>query len=192
MTANQLDLLDQYALNLKEGRNEFPQIDKSQREMQLEIVKLRGQIEILQNRGVIPQATGKPQQEQDRLSVQDFSRLEDQIKKMIAPLREDFSKMSEMGRPQYVGGQSVAEGPQFRPPMPLPIAHNDWSQIKEGFSYMYNSKIPIDLKGVQDEAGFNLVKARYEFAALQLQNMESLKLLKEKQTVEDRLAKEVS
>jgi hypothetical protein len=70
------------------------------------------------------------------------------------------------------------EGPQFRPPMPLPISHNDWSNIKEGYSYIYNSKIPIELKDVNDEAGFNIAKAKYEVAALQLQNMESLKLLK--------------
>ena len=76
--------------------------------------------------------------------------------------------------------------------MPLPIAHNDYSQIKDGFSYMYNSKIPIDMKGVEDEGGFSVIKARYEVAALQLQNMESLKLLKEKQVVEDKLAKEVA
>jgi hypothetical protein len=73
------------------------------------------------------------------------------------------------------------EGTQFRPPMPLPISHNDWSNIKEGYSYMYSSKIPIDLKDVTDEAGFNVAKARYEVAALQLQNIESLKLLKERQ-----------
>jgi len=70
------------------------------------------------------------------------------------------------------------DGNQFRPPMPLPISHNDWSNIKEGYSYMYNSKIPIDLKDMTDEAGFNIAKAKYEVAALQLQNIESLKLLK--------------
>lgn len=62
--------------------------------------------------------------------------------------------------------------------MPLPIAHNDWSQIKEGFSYMYGSKIPINLKDVSDEGGFSVAKAKYEVAALQLQNIESLKLVK--------------
>ena len=85
--------------------------------------------------------------------------------------------------------QIVAEGPHHRPPMPLPIAHNDWSQIKDGFSYLYNSKIPIDLKGVEDQGSFNIARARYEVAALQLQNMESLKLLREKQVIEDKLAK---
>lgn len=40
-----------------------------------------------------------------------------------------------------------------------------------------------------DETGFNLAKAKYEVAALQLQNIESLKLLKEKQTNENKLNK---
>ena len=34
MSAQQLDLLDQYALNLKEGKVELPQIDKTQKEME--------------------------------------------------------------------------------------------------------------------------------------------------------------
>lgn len=75
--------------------------------------------------------------------------------------------------------------------MPLPIAHNDWSNIKDGFSYLYNSKIPINLKDVSDEASFSIAKAKYEIAALQLQNIESLKLLKEKQGIENKLTKEV-
>lgn len=56
---------------------------------------------------------------------------------------------------------------------------------------MYNSKIPIDLKDMTDEGGFNIAKAKYEVAALQLQNIESLKLLKERQNNEDKLFKEL-
>jgi hypothetical protein len=67
--------------------------------------------------------------------------------------------------------------------MPLPIAHNDWSKIKEGYSYLYSSKIPVNLKDYEDEVGFNSIKAQYELAALQLQNIESLKLLKDKQKI---------
>lgn len=44
MTQQQLELLDQYAMNLKEGKIELPQIDKSQKEMATEIVKLKAQI----------------------------------------------------------------------------------------------------------------------------------------------------
>lgn len=79
---------------------------------------------------------------------------------MINPIREDVKKITENGIkvPEAMweqGNRASAvninlEGPQFKPPMPLPIAHNDWSQIKEGFSYLYASKIPIDLKDVSD------------------------------------------
>lgn len=41
-------------------------------------------------------------------------------------------------------------GSNFRPPIPLPIANNDWSQIKEGYSYTYSSKIPLNMKDMND------------------------------------------
>lgn len=34
----------------------------------------------------------------------------------------------------------------LRPPIPLPGANNDWSTIKEGYSYRYACKFPVDLK----------------------------------------------
>ena len=42
--------MDLYVLNLKEGKIEMPQIDKSQKEMEREILKLRAQVEVLQNK----------------------------------------------------------------------------------------------------------------------------------------------
>jgi hypothetical protein len=66
----------------------------------------------------------------------------------------------------------------FKGPIPLPVAYNDWSKIKEGYSFLYSSKIPIDLKDLEGDVSFDVVKAKYEIAALQLQNIESLKLLK--------------
>lgn len=59
----------------------------------------------------------------------------------------------------------------FKGPIPLPIAHNDWSKIKEGYSFIYSSKIPVDMKDLDSEVSFDIVKARYEVAALQLQNI---------------------
>jgi hypothetical protein len=125
--------------------------------MEREIIKLKGQIEILQNKAPgVPISVKQPStaEQSDRLSLDLFRKMEDQISKLIAPLREDMSKISEGGRviqsQQPREGAILMEGPHFRPPMPLPVSHNDWSQIKEGFSYMYNSKIPIDMKGVED------------------------------------------
>lgn len=57
---------------------------------------------------------------------------------------------------------------------------------------MYNSKIPIDMKDFEDDAVFSMIKAKYEVAALQLQNIESLKLLKEKQGIEGKLVQELA
>ena len=60
---------------------------------------------------------------------------------------------------------------RFKAPMPLPVAHNDWSHVKDGYSYMFNSKIPINLKEFSSETEFNIAKAKYQIAALQLQNI---------------------
>ena len=87
-----------------------------------------------------------------------------------------------------IKASNMVPASNFHPPQPLPLAHNDWSRIKEGFSYTYSSKIPVDMKELDDDIGFNVEKARYMVAALQLQNIESLKQLKEKQKNEDLLS----
>jgi hypothetical protein len=67
----------------------------------------------------------------------------------------------------------------LRPPIPLPIANNDWSTIRDGYSYRYACKIPIDLKDYHDDLNnFDTIKSKYELAALQLQNIESIKIIK--------------
>ena len=40
-------MLDRYALNLKEGNQELPVIDKSQKELEKDNIKLRAKIEVL-------------------------------------------------------------------------------------------------------------------------------------------------
>ena len=114
---------------------------------------------------------------------------------MLEPFVQDIKKLSESnltsliqnlqniqvrqdgqpGQQQYIPSST---GTNFHPPQPLPIAHNDWSKIKEGYSYKYSSKIPVDLKDYENDIGFDQLKAKYEIAALQLQNIESLKMLK--------------
>ena len=67
-------------------------------------------------------------------------------------------------------GVNIQNG-NFKGPIPLPIAHNDWSTIKEGYSFLYSSKIPVDLKDLEGDVSFDVIKAKYEIAALQLQNI---------------------
>lgn len=114
MTNQQLDLLDQFALNLKEGKVELPQIDKSHKEMQREIIKLKAQIEILQNKAA-PQfiQRNNPQQEnpnQEKLAVDALRKLEDQFVKLLNPLRDDLKKITEQG----VKAVEIVQEPQHR------------------------------------------------------------------------------
>ena len=44
----------------------------------------------------------------------------------------------------------------------------------------WSTTIHIDMKDLESDIGFDTIRAKYEVAALQLQNLESLKLLKEK------------
>lgn len=68
MTNQQMELLDQFALNLKEGKVELPQMDKSHKEMEREIIKLKAQIEILQNKAApqFIQRNNNPQENQNQ------------------------------------------------------------------------------------------------------------------------------
>ena len=134
----------------------------------------------------------------ERISSDTMKKLQDQIRSTLEPFVQDIRKLSETNLSsliqnlqslQSAQGQLSPEAAQmiktnnvpmnqFNPPIPLPIAHNDWSKIKEGYSYTYSSKIPVDMKELDDDVGFDVAKARYMVAALQLQNIESLKQLK--------------
>lgn len=46
----QFELLDAYALNLREGNLDLPQIDKSKKEMEKKIIELQAQLNLLQGR----------------------------------------------------------------------------------------------------------------------------------------------
>lgn len=167
--------------------------------MEKEIIKLRAQVEVLQNRGQTSIISTKVGQtgNGDQLGKEDLKKLQEQIRSMLEPFVQDIRKLSETNINTFIQNfQTIQPGQQpsypqtmqpegqFNPPIPLPLAHNDWSRIKEGYSYKYASKIPIDMKDLEGDIDFNQLKARYEVAALQLQNMESLKMLKEKQDQE--------
>jgi len=98
---------------------------------------------------------------------------------MLEPFVQDIKKLSDTNLQSLIEGMKLNQNDNInmvpasglRPPIPLPIAHNDWSTIKDGYSYRYACKIPIDLKDYQGDIGFDVVKSKYEIAALQLQNI---------------------
>lgn len=148
------------------------------------------------------------QNNQNASTNEQLKKIQDQIKSYLEPFVQDIKKISESNINgliqnlqniqnaqvgQNINGELGVPIPNggFKGPIPLPIAHNDWSKIKEGYSFLYSSKIPVDLKDLEGDVSFDVVKAKYEIAALQLQNIESLKLLKEKQKVENQLSREI-
>lgn len=132
------------------------------------------------------------------MSKDSMKKLQDQIKGILEPFVQDIRKLSENNLNSIIQNVQMIQGdttnvsvinapgaaPGLRPPIPLPYANNDWSVIKDGYSYRYSCKFPVDLKDLETDVGFDIIKAKYEIAALQLQNMESLKMLKEKQDQE--------
>lgn len=117
-----------------------------------------------------------------------MKRLQDQIKSTLEPFVQDIKKLSETNlnglisnlqniqasqgqiSPEMIKASNIPAN-NFQPPIPLPLAHNDWSKIKEGYSYTYSSKLPVEMKDLDDDVGFDVFKARYMVAALQLQNI---------------------
>jgi len=83
-------------MNLKEGNKDYPIIDKSQKEMEREIIKLKAQIEVLQNKAVPPSFMQKnnPPENTERVSVEALKKFEDQFNKLITPLRDDMRKIT--------------------------------------------------------------------------------------------------
>lgn len=68
--------------------------------MERQIIKLKAQIEILQNKTVAPsfmQKTNASENNTERVSVEALKKLQDQFNKLITPLRDDMRKITEMG-----------------------------------------------------------------------------------------------
>jgi hypothetical protein len=90
------------------------------------------------------------------------------MKSVLDPFVLDMKKISEKNvfnnaEISHQSGMNVnPNNSNFRPPIPLPISHNDWSQVKEGYSYTYSSKIPVNMKNIENETGdIDKIKARY-------------------------------
>lgn len=91
------------------------------------------------------------------MSKDALKRVQDQIKSILEPFVQDIRKLSETNLNSIIQNFQTIQGDTTtinvlpgghgqRPPIPLPIANNDWSTIKEGYSYRYACKIPVDIK----------------------------------------------
>ena len=114
----------------------------------------------------------------DKMSNDQMKKMQEQIKAYLEPFMHDMKKISEtninglvhnlqslqnmqnMPNMNNEAAMNIPNG-NFKGPIPLPVAYNDWSKIKEGYSFLYSSKIPIDLKDLEGDVSFDVVKAKY-------------------------------
>jgi Ca2+-binding EF-hand superfamily protein len=67
-----------------------------------------------------------------------------------------------------------------KPPKPIAGIFGDWTEVNEGYSYKFNSKLGV--KSYDEElANMDMDKAKYFIAALQLHNMETMELLHQRE-----------
>ena len=122
----QFELLDAYALNLREGNVELPQIDKSKKEMEKKIIELQAQLNIYQGR--FPK---------DQVVVAgggnnvDVKKYHDEVKGLLSPVLDNIQKVlsKESNVVNYNTNVSNVRNnvnQNYRPPQPLPGVTNDW------------------------------------------------------------------
>lgn len=146
--------------------------------MQREIDKLKGQIEILesQNFGSLEAYMDRIKDRVPRVQIpesESAKKSDEEIKNYIIKLMEIMSAQKD---PQnQIVGQNQPVSILAMPPSPIPGPFGNWGDIKEGFSYRFNSKMPVDTYGLYNEGGFDQIGAKYEIAFLQLHNLECLR-----------------
>lgn len=139
----QFELLDAYALNLREGNLDLPQVDKSKKELQNKIIELQAQLNIYQ--GKLP----RDQQQLAFVGGGDVKKYHDEVKGLLSPVLDNIQKVlsKESNITNYNTNIRNARNSNipsnYRPPEPLPGTTNDWEGMTEGMSYNLNSKIPL-------------------------------------------------
>lgn len=200
---DQIQHLREYALNLRSGIKELPLTDKS-RELHEEVIRLKGMLvayENMQNQnggnGVsnIMGSGGNERYETGSAPFTNPAALnQEQMNTLLGAIhtqKKELEQLFASARPgthpndngntvplnaskNKIGADVVNNS--NRPPKPLPGVFGDWTEVSEGVSYKFASK--LQLKSYDEElAGMDLDKAKYYIAVMQLHNMESMELL---------------
>lgn len=191
LTIEQLNLLDQFVLNLKEGREEYPLNDRS-RELRQENERLKAQLEFLEGRhmenldNLIKRFSAMPVNRSSKIGGQielpnkELGEPSDDLYAKLEALIDNLSQKNvQFDDRKATGVQQPAHTIQW-PPVPLSGPYGNWSDIKEGYSYRFKSKLPVISGDLFGEQGFDQNMAIYEIASLQLQNLETMELMERK------------
>lgn len=154
LTAEQMRIVDEFALNLREGRIEIPVNDKT-KELMIEIERLKGQIQILE-----ANSFGR------KVEVGVNNEILEEIRKENRELKELLMKLFTGTAPTADEKNIIQRHALSLPPVPI---QDSFGEYKEGFSYRFSSKMPVP--------DIWTGEPKRDMAAMQLQIIELLELL---------------
>lgn len=154
LTAEQMKLVDEFALNLREGRVEIPLNDRS-KELLLDIERLKAQIQILESNSFGQKMTTGISDE-----------ILDEIRRENGELKELLMKLFSGMTPTTDEKAVIQRHGLQLPPVPIP---NALGEYQDGFSYRFNSKMPVPEIWTGEP--------KRDMAAMQLQIIELLELI---------------
>lgn len=184
--------LDDVTINLIQGKMEIPLTDNS-KELQKQVEKLQTilntydnimQTQKLKDSGsptaglnehqmtTLLEAIKEGKQEQEKLSMKHAMTKSRNLDASIREERLDGSLREDRSHREVRDSINNTN----RPPRPLAGVFGDWTEVNEGVSYKFGSK--LNLKTYDEElAGMDMDKAKYYIAVLQLHNMESMEVI---------------
>jgi Ca2+-binding EF-hand superfamily protein/chromosome segregation ATPase len=194
LSDDQKQAVQNWIINLKHGKQEIPLTEKSEM-LKAEIMRLQDKIAVYEEvigknkDGYVHEQTHAESAQVKQLvgAIQeqknDIHNLYDTIKNLVE--KGGVTQNSGLGQVQ---GQSQIAGSQInatinninRPPRPIPGVFGDWTEVSEGMSYKFGSRLPVRTYD-EELANMDLNKAKYYIAALQLHNMESMELLHQRE-----------
>lgn len=154
LTAEQMRMVDEFALNLREGRIVLPMTDRT-KELLIEVERLKAQIQIL---------------EANSFGRKVDSGMSDEI---LEEIRRENRELKELLMKLFAGSvptndeKAVIQRHVLQlPPAPIP---NGLGEYADGFSYRFSTKMPVPEIWTGD--------AKRDMAAMQLQIIELLELI---------------
>lgn len=121
-----------------------------------------------------PASTTFPEGETDTKVMQALKEQQAELLKQMQEMLANFSAGG--GGTQKPAGAGESHPLQW-PPVPIPGQFGNFSDVREGYSYRFKSKLNVDMQELYTDQGWDQVTAKYQIACLQLQGMETLELL---------------
>jgi Ca2+-binding EF-hand superfamily protein/chromosome segregation ATPase len=183
LTEDQKQAVLNWVINLKQGKQDIPLTEKSE-SLRAEILRLQDRIAVYEE--VLEK--GRDGQHGSQLDANQLQTILDAIKKQGTQMENIFAsgRFGEtiQGQPQETNTGAMNMNQTItninKPPKPLAGIFGDWTEVNEGYSYKFNSKLQV--KSYDEElANMDMDKAKYYIAALQLHNMESMELLHQRE-----------